>query len=323
MKNFILLFIYLIQAPFAGAFDSKTQALRTNTCPGYRYVYMVNVPAEKSEDEKVEFHACRQIVEPSSRPIQCERIGSIKVDKIKETSQMATEKLWEYKGGILAGAGCAVFAYSAAFASYKLGGAFAAYNYPIEMIEKEGLREEVRNDKRELGALPSIESKYTRAVPAICSKITSLVNDEHGSFDKGVMTAVRSLAAIFHQTHAMQADARAVWTTIDKKERDAKFAIYKKNVNRTNAARVEAFSTSTQAIKFVYEYLTSETMLNIPVGTSAEIAMVSPKSCIPSPEIEKMRETLTVFTELLKTGKNVLDTDIDINELIKHKFPMD
>lgn len=319
LVRFIFIFTFLSVS--VHAVERKKEMQPSNKCPGYRYVYMVNVSPESEKDERVEFYACKQIAEPSSRPVQCEKIGSISVEKIKETAYIEAEKLWEYKGGILAGAGCSVFAYSAAFANYRLGAAFAAYNLPIDELETKGLRDEVKSKKRELGELPSIESKYTRAIPEICLKLTHLsTSKEKSNFNKGVVTSVRSIAAIFHQVNAMRADAREVWTTVDKKEREAKFAVYKRNVNRVNAARSKAINVSTNAVKFVYEYLTSDTMLNIPVGTSAEIAIVSPNSCIPSPEISKMRETLGAFTELLKTGTDILETDIDINELLKHKF---
>ena len=86
-------------------------------------------------------------------------------------------------------------------------------------------------------------------------------------------------------------------------QRAAKYEQYKRNVARSQKFQVEALAQGFNASRFVYEYLTNGALLDVPVGTSGEIALVSPDSCIPDPKFEQLKESLAALKHAIASGK--------------------
>jgi hypothetical protein len=267
-------------------------------CEGFRYVFMDSPPG--AEETTLRFTACRNIREPSSRPVNCEVIGELDITQLKVAAYEAAENLWEFKKGLIVGASCVIAVEALAFASGRSNFAFRAYNSVGEKVAIDGLQNEVLSGERQIGELPLLESRVPGPSANACSFLKSQ-GKKDPSFSQGALLAIRTMVAMIHQTRALKADAKLIWQTpLD--QRAAKYEEYKRNVARSQKLQTEALAQGFNASRFVYEYLTSGALLDVPIGTTGEIAVVSPDSCIPDPNIKRLKDSLQVLKQAIASG---------------------
>ena len=62
----------------AGSAATAGMVPDSSPCHGYRYMYIAQSKEQSGDgDSKVEFHACRRILQPSSIPADCELVGRL------------------------------------------------------------------------------------------------------------------------------------------------------------------------------------------------------------------------------------------------------
>jgi len=269
------------------------------TCEGFRYVFMES--PEGIADTTLRFAACRNIREPSSRPVNCEVIGELDITELKVAAFESAGNLWEFKKGVLIGASCVIAAETLSYANMPTNLLFRAYNSGGEKVAIAGLQEEVRSGKRKLGELPLLESRVPGPAAKVCSFITSRKKNNK-SFASGAMLAIKTFLAVIHQTRALRADAKLLWQ-IPIEQRAAKHEEYKRNVAKSQGQQVEALAQGFNASRFVYEYLTEGQLLDVPVGTTGDIAVVSPDTCISDSAVAKLKGSLETLKQSIATGK--------------------
>lgn len=277
-------------------------------CHGYRYAYMTT--ADPSHGDKVDLFACKEVLQPSSIPVGCERIGQIDTQKITDTTYLVGKKILSYKSGIIAGATCVVMAQIGSFFNEPVSIGTRAYNFGAATSEIEALKEETRSGKRELGTLPLADSKRSRAVSGFCSTV---VGGKKTEFQNGAQLSIETFLSLNHRIMGLQADSREVWTS-SSSDREAKFKEFKKNVNRTRALEYKAASGSLSALKIVYDYFTSNEIVNVPFGLTSDLAVVPTDSCIPFPDVDKLKQYIGELNLVTQQAKVLLE-DKDVKNI--------
>lgn len=273
-------------------------AAEEDRCDGFRYVYMA-APVEAKQSGIVEFQACRQIDNRSSRPQICEKIGEIDTNKIKDETYRASQTLWAYRNGVILGTSCVLFAEIGSFLSQPVSSGFRVFNKVQEKSEELAMVEEVRSGQRQVGMIPLAASKRPGAVPSLCHHLTGKTDP---AFQAGARAAIEAVTSYIHQTRALRADARYIMQQ-QPSERAALYETYKRNIAVTHEAQARALSMTLSGLNALYTYYTSGEVLNVPIGTSDEIAIVSPKFCVPAPKIEELRKSVQLMNDLISAGK--------------------
>jgi hypothetical protein len=267
-------------------------------CDGYRYLYMESTERGK-DPSKVRYHACRRILEPSSRPVACEQLGEIDMKKIEEEAGRVSEKLWQYRYGIALGTGCMILAQAATFFSQPISMGFRLFHRGNDTKQDLDLRQELTSGRRKLGELPTESSGRLSPVSSACSQLTA---SGEPAFRAGAFTAVKALSSLGHHARAAHADARTIRES-PVGERAKKFDTYAENMSKRRKAQAKALVEISTAVGAMREFLLSHKITHLPVGLSGEIAITSPDTCIPESEVQELKKQLKALNELIEHGK--------------------
>lgn len=251
-------------------------------CHGYRYAFIQEVGTV------VQFYACKRILEPSSRPVDCQMLGEIETAEVRKKLK---SKAYSYVAGYSLGVLCGMAGYIAAKVSAPVGGAVAAYNYGAQTLSVGEMQEEVLTHQRELGQMPFAQHHYQSAGRGLCSYLTK---GSKSLFASGTNQAVDHIASMRMEAEAMHADSKLIWAAPASKRAEM-FATYKKNIRLRQERRARAMTRATNIATEIAEYAMSNELTDIPFGTTGELAIVPANSCIPTVDLIVAAESLRSF----------------------------
>lgn len=257
-------------------------AQETPQCRGYRYAFIREVGT------RVQVHACKRILEPSSRPVDCQMLGEIETAEVREKLK---SKTYSYVAGYSLGLACSLSGYFASKVSIQVGGLFAAYNYGAQHASVEKMQDEVRRGERALGQSPDPGSHVQSAGRSLCSYLAGASNSW---FATGTRHAVGHIASMSMDAEAMHADAKLIWSA-PPEQRAAMFEEYQRNIQKRQERRSRMIEQSGSVLNEIVEYAMSNELSNVPFGTDDSLAVVPANSCIPAVDLVRATQALRTF----------------------------
>lgn len=287
----------LFCALLLSALSSQAQeAPRAPQCRGYRYAFIREVGT------RVQVHACKRILEPSSRPVDCQMLGEIETAEVR---QKLKSKTYSYVAGYSLGLACSLSGYFASKISIQVGSLFAAYNYGAQRGSVAQMQDEVLHGERRLGQSPDPRHHVQSAGRSLCGY---LAGASSSWFATGTRHAVGHIASMTMDAEAMHADANLIWRA-PPEQRAAMFEEYQRNIQKRQERRAQIIEQSGGVLNEIVEYAMSNELSNVPFGTDDSIAIVPATSCIPTMDLVRATEALRTFPRRVDDLLQKLDVD--------------
>lgn len=263
--------------------QAQFQAPPTNECRGgYRYAFIREV------GDRVQFHACRRILEPSSRPVDCQMFGEIETAEVRKKLKATASS---FIAGYAVGLTCSIAGYFASKVHIAIGGGFMAYNYGAQSNSVEAMQYEVISGRRRLGDPPSAESHYRSLGQTVCSFLNQR---SQSHFAVGSRQAMNHISTLARETEGMHADSRLIWSA-PISARQQMWEEYRRNVQLRQQMKARVIDKTGNVVGEIAAYVNKHTIGDVPFGTTDEIAILPANSCLSASVLLAAAESLRTF----------------------------